>query len=159
MTADEYFASRGVTVPAGFTITGLSVVTPDGNRIGGYGYDASLPGSPFRSFVVTLDTTSDAPVPTADGRLALGRPTPNPFNPATTLSLALARDGQVRLAVHDVRGALVRVLADGPLAAGDHAFTWDGRDDHGQPVPSGLYLARATTADGAAQVQRLTLAK
>lgn len=159
MTADEYFATVGVAIPAGFVITGLSVITPDGNRIGGYGYDTTLPNNPFRGFVVTLDTTSDAPVPVAAGGVRLGRPTPNPFNPVTNLALGLARDGQVRLAVYDVRGAEVRVLVDGPLAAGDHVFTWDGRDDQGRAMPSGLYLARARTTAGGSDVQRLVLAR
>jgi len=91
---------------------------------------------------VTLDTTSDAPLPVASGRLVLGLPTPNPFNPSTSFALSQAQDGPVRLAVYDVRGALVRVLNDGSLAAGDHTFTWDGRDGQGSPVPSGMYLAR-----------------
>lgn len=159
MTADEYFAGRGVTVPAGFYITGLSVITPDGNRIGGYGYDTTLPNNPFRSFVVTLDTTSDVPQPGVDGGLVLGRPSPNPFNPSTSFVLTLAQDGPVHLAVYDIRGALVRVLGDGVLAAGSRSFTWNGRDDSDQPMPSGVYLARARTADGRTQVQQLTLAK
>jgi flagellar hook assembly protein FlgD len=108
---------------------------------------------------VTLDTTSGVPAPVAANGMVLGRPVPNPFNPSTQLALSLPRDGNVRLAIHDVRGALVRVLADGPLAAGDHRYTWDGRDDRGLQVPSGLYLARAAMADGSVQVQRLTLAK
>lgn len=159
MTAAEFFAARGVAVPANIDIGALTCITGDGNRIAGYCYDYNLPGPPRRSFVVTLDTTSDAPRPAATGVLVLGQPTPNPFNPSTSLAVTLAADGPVRLAVYDLRGALVRVLGDGPLAAGDHVFSWDGRDERGVAAPSGVYLARAETPGEVPQVRRLTLTK
>ena len=159
MTADEYFAGRGVPVPATFQIGGLSVITPDGNRIAGWGFDLSLPNNPTRGFVVTLDTTSDVPAPAASGRLALSLPSPNPFNPSTSLAVSQAQGGPVNLSVYDVRGALVKVLSDGQLAAGSHSFTWDGRNEQGLPVPSGVYLAQARTPEGMVQTQRLTLTK
>jgi len=72
------------------------------------------------------------------------RAVPNPFNPRTTLSFANPRAGHVRLAVYDVSGRLVRVLADGELAADRHEFGWDGRDARGTNVASGVYFARVT---------------
>jgi probable HAF family extracellular repeat protein len=159
MTADEFFAGRGVTIPAGFIIGGLEYITPDGNRISGHGFDTTLPNSPMRSFVVTLDTTSDVPQTAAARQLVMGLPSPNPFNPSTSFSLSLAQGGPVNLAVYDIRGALVKVLSDGALTAGDHTFTWDGRNDQGQSVSSGVYLARARSADGETQVRQLTLTK
>ena len=65
---------------------------------------------------------------------------PNPFNPQTTLRFNLATDGPVRLAVCDLNGRRVRTVVDEILAAGDHAAVWDGRDDAGRPVASGVYL-------------------
>jgi flagellar hook assembly protein FlgD len=50
--------------------------------------------------------------------------------------------GQVRLSIHDARGARIRRLVDGVLAGGGHQSTWDGRDEAGRPVPSGSYFAR-----------------
>lgn len=67
---------------------------------------------------------------------------PNPFNPRTTLSFSLAAGGPVRLAIHDVAGRLVRELATGALPAGLHEAAWDGCDDLGLPLASGVYLAR-----------------
>jgi poly-gamma-glutamate capsule biosynthesis protein CapA/YwtB (metallophosphatase superfamily) len=75
---------------------------------------------------------------------------PNPCNPRTTVQLDLPTTGAVhcRLDLFDVRGRRVARLHDGPLAGpGPHAFSWDGRDDQGRHLPSGVYLARAT-ADG-----------
>jgi subtilisin-like proprotein convertase family protein len=67
---------------------------------------------------------------------------PNPFNPRTVIAFELARAGQVRLEVFDVRGRLVRRLADRSFAAGRHTALWDGRDNSGGEAASGLYFYR-----------------
>lgn len=73
---------------------------------------------------------------------------PNPFNPRTEIRFELAKAASPGLAIYDLRGSLVRVLlADTPLEAGVHAVAWDGRDDSGRDVASGLYLSRLE-ADG-----------
>jgi flagellar hook assembly protein FlgD len=64
---------------------------------------------------------------------------PNPFNPTTRISFNLKTQTRVRLAVYDVAGRLVRTLLDGPIAAGPASATWDGRDDRGSAVASGVY--------------------
>jgi flagellar hook assembly protein FlgD len=48
----------------------------------------------------------------------------------------------VRLRVFDVAGRVVATLAEGPLAAGEHPFRWNGRDDRAAPAPAGLYFVR-----------------
>jgi len=78
---------------------------------------------------------------------------PNPFNPATTLTLDLAQTGEVTLAVYNVNGQLVRTLVNGSMEAGHHELSFDGTG-----LPSGLYLARLSTAQGD-QVTRLILTK
>ena len=67
---------------------------------------------------------------------------PNPFNPTTTISFGLATREHVRLAVYDAGGRRVRTLVDGPMAPGYHDRAWDGRDDDGQRLASGVYLYR-----------------
>ena len=71
----------------------------------------------------------------------LGANYPNPFNPATTIPLWVP-DGAatVDVAIYNLLGQLVRQVWSGPLAAGEHRLTWDGRDGQGQPVASGAYL-------------------
>ncbi|MFA7332295.1 MAG: T9SS type A sorting domain-containing protein [Candidatus Delongbacteria bacterium] len=78
---------------------------------------------------------------------------PNPFNPATTLSYTLAATGAARLAVYDLAGRQVAVLADGLQAAGTHQLNFDAAG-----LPAGLYLARLE-ADGHSQTQKLLLVK
>lgn len=83
--------------------------------------------------------TAALPPPARGARLAA---LPNPFNPEVNLRFALAEAGPVRLEILSVAGRRLRVLAEGGLAAGEQAMTWDGRDAAGQALPSGVYLAR-----------------
>ena len=70
---------------------------------------------------------------------------PNPFNPTTTITFAVPKAGDVTLAIYNLRGRLVRTLAEGPLAAGRHKIVWDGNDSRGQRVASGIYVYRLET--------------
>ncbi|MEW6750075.1 MAG: FlgD immunoglobulin-like domain containing protein [Candidatus Latescibacterota bacterium] len=81
---------------------------------------------------------------------------PNPFNPGTNLRFAVPAPGPVQLAVYDVLGQKVRTLVRGPVAAGRHARVWDGRDESGHAVASGVYIA-LLEAGGVRQTRRLTL--
>ena len=83
---------------------------------------------------------------------------PNPFNPCTTVRFELPGAAHVRLAIHDVRGRLVRTLADTDLPGGFHGFAWDGRDAHGNAVASGIYFARLE-AGARRETAPLTLVK
>ncbi|MCB0307700.1 MAG: T9SS type A sorting domain-containing protein, partial [Calditrichaeota bacterium] len=78
---------------------------------------------------------------------SLAQNVPNPFNPSTTIRFALPRPGEVQLHIYDVRGRLLRSLVDGPLDAGQHAVTWQGRDGAGERVASGVYFCRLVTED------------
>ncbi len=69
---------------------------------------------------------------------------PNPFNPSTTISFSLPAPGHASLAVYDITGRKVRTLVSGLMSSGEHAVTWDGRDEAGQPVASGVYISRLT---------------
>ena len=83
---------------------------------------------------------------------------PNPFNPATRIAFDLAVDGPVRLEILDIRGRRVRLLADGPRRAGHQSLLFDGLDQHGESLPSGIYLARLSAA-GETSSLRMTLLK
>jgi hypothetical protein len=82
---------------------------------------------------------------------------PNPFNPRSTIDFRLPGAAAVHLAVHDAAGRRVRTLAAGVvLDEGAHVLTWDGRDDNGRDVPSGVYFYRLLAADAAVS-RRVTL--
>ena len=67
---------------------------------------------------------------------------PNPFNSATTIRYRLEAPGRVRLEVFDIQGQKVKTLADGDAGPGAYQVEWDGTDASGNPVATGVYLAR-----------------
>jgi hypothetical protein len=100
-----------------------------------------------RGMYFTVDNPAE--VSAADGREKTESPSapllesiyPNPFNPAASIAYVLPRGERVRLEVTDVRGRRVRtVVPDTRQTAGMHRATWDGKDDAGNSVPSGVYL-------------------
>lgn len=90
--------------------------------------------------------------------LQLHGASPNPFNPRTTVAFTAARDGMVRLTLHDASGRRVRTLVDGRVTAGRNEVRWNGTDDDGRALPSGVYFARASM-DGAVQTAKLVLVR
>jgi hypothetical protein len=83
---------------------------------------------------------------------------PNPFREATGIRLALdGAQANVRVEVFDVSGRLVRAIFAGPLTAGSHSFSWDGRDGEGRSSGSGLYFLRAQTLKGTLETKLIRL--
>jgi len=70
---------------------------------------------------------------------------PNPFNPETRISFELPSRGRVKLCIYSVKGQLIRTLVEKDMAAGPHSVRWDGRDDSGQSVASGMYFYSLST--------------
>ncbi|MEM1041269.1 MAG: T9SS type A sorting domain-containing protein [Bacteroidota bacterium] len=102
----------------------------------------------------TWDETEQAVSARASGPagFALGAAYPNPFTRTAILPVELTEAAEVRLAVFDVLGREVAVLAEGRFEAGLHRLVFDATD-----LPSGAYVARLTTEAGRSQTQRLTL--
>ena len=65
---------------------------------------------------------------------------PNPFNPTTTLSFSVPVEGHISLNVYDMAGRLVRTLVDTNLGMGYHNMEWNGLDNSGYAVSSGMYI-------------------
>jgi len=83
---------------------------------------------------------------------------PNPFNPSTTIRFQTASAGKVRLGIYNLKGQLVKLLQDGTLAPGDHQLVWNGTDDKGRAVGSGIYFYRLDT-NGKSFSRRMLLLK
>jgi len=81
---------------------------------------------------------------------------PNPFEASTTLCFSLPRETRATLSILDASGRQVSLLVEGRLRAGTHAWTWDGKDRAGRPLPSGLYFGRLR-ADDVEHTWRLVL--
>ncbi len=75
-------------------------------------------------------------------RLGLAQNVPNPFNPRTVIEVRLPRAMEVDLGVYDLHGRRVATLVSGRETAGVKRYAWEGRDDAGRPVSSGVYVVR-----------------
>lgn len=73
---------------------------------------------------------------------ALNQNFPNPFNPETQIAFQMPEAGNLSLIIYNTLGQQVRVLEQGPMEAGFHRVVWDGRNEIGRQVSSGIYLLR-----------------
>ena len=133
------------------------VVDPTGYAEGNYTdsvvFDvAGFDYSPL--LVVTLNVGTNDTVNTA---AALSN-YPNPFNPNTTIQFSLPAATNVRLNIYNIVGQKVLTLVDDYLPSGDHSVVWDGRDERGREVSSGIYLYRLVT-ENQALTRKMTLIK
>ena len=71
---------------------------------------------------------------------ALEQNYPNPFNPTTEISFGIPQAGEVKLAIYNLSGQLVRTLVSSQLSAGNHSVSWNATDDNGIRVSSGIYI-------------------
>ena len=76
----------------------------------------------------------------SDGLMVLEQNDPNPFNVSTKIEFKIPDACEVKVAVYDVNGALIRTLLNSILWSGIHKVEWDGKDDGGNAVESGIYL-------------------
>ncbi len=83
---------------------------------------------------------------------------PNPFNPQTTISYTISVVDHVRVQVVDLRGRRIATLVDEVVATGRHEVIWNGRDNAGHDVPSGIYFSRLE-ANGQVAHGRMTLVR
>jgi FlgD Ig-like domain len=109
--------------------------------------ETAVPGKSYRYMIGVVDSDGEfvSPIqmltmPTATTRLEQN--SPNPFNPQTQIRFTLDSKESVTLAIYDVSGRLVRMLMSGTQDTGTHSITWDGRNDAGATVGSGVYFYR-----------------
>jgi len=101
-------------------------------------------GSDFHgpiSITVNLDNSGSPVIPLIQG---ISSVYPNPFNPNTSIKLGLQQAGNVKVAVYNTRGQMVRTLYEGFRDKGTHTLEWDGTDALNQALPSGMYVIRMT---------------
>ena len=138
--ADGADWADGRTLPAsGLSRTGPGLYTYEDDEVMGgetYTYTVTARDPDAQTlFHVTVTVPAFAAA-------ALHASVPNPFHDRTELAFDIPQAGRVALRVYDVRGALVISLADATYRAGTTTLSWEGRDDNGSLVPSGVYFAR-----------------
>ncbi len=101
-------------------------------------------------------SNDDSIAPTAQSRLE--KIYPNPFNPSTTIRYSLKAQDKVDLVIYNLKGQKVKSLVSEVKSAGSHNIIWNGTDDNGRPVSSGIYYLRMNTSDST-QTRKLTMIK
>ncbi len=119
-----------------------------------------VPGYVFRSDIGETSDEIYAGIlaKSAPGEFAISQNYPNPFNPVTQFSIQLTGETYVSFVVYNVAGQVVRTLADGVLPAGLHTITWDGTNQAGQALSSGVYFYRVVAGDEVV-TRKMTLLK
>jgi hypothetical protein len=110
----------------------------------------------FETITVELATSADPNVPTS---FALHQNFPNPFNPSTTLRYDLDAANHVNLEVFNVLGQKVKTLVDEYQEAGYHSVQWDGVDESGASVATGVYFYRVNAGDNKVETKKMMLLK
>lgn len=156
-----------------FSLIWYTVDGGGGGILTGSGYEMSATTGQFDigsmsggGYTLQLGSSGSGPIATAIDPPPPGRPfvfrlhpnTPNPFNPATRIAFELPSDSMVRLEIFTVRGQRVRTLVNVTMTAGPHHVDWQGQDDRGKQLASGVYFVELR-ADGLEARHKLTLLK
>jgi len=107
-------------------------------------------GKDFGIELVSNLTTSvyNEPVASIADEFQLSSNYPNPFNPTTTIAYTVPQTSEVSLIVYNMLGQPVRTLINGQLSSGRYEQQWDGRDESGRAVPSGVYFYDLSARNG-----------
>jgi hypothetical protein len=173
MTMGDAFYSAG-NVLIGYTLTVLGVLGIDVNDSdhdyvqGGNGRlvfqiansciprDQHLSVASYWVNTVTSEVVSDESL--IPKQFALHNNYPNPFNPTTQIAVDLPEAAATEITVWNIIGQKVATLYSGDLNAGHHIVNFDGQDDNGQQLTSGMYLYRVTAGKYNA-IKKMTLLK
>jgi hypothetical protein len=143
----QFMVSRTPAQKAKF----IEIVNPDISRNGlsfRFVDDTYEPGVWYRYRVAVEDNDGQKilfetdPVRTPMQSVELYQNYPNPFNPSTIIPFSLPRAANAKITIFNPKGQQVRALLDKVMPAGDHGAAWDGLDDAGEPVASGVYFYR-----------------
>lgn len=109
--------------------------------------DRNLQWSDERSFIIGSNTKVEERSGAVVKESKLYVNYPNPFNPTTAIQFDIAGTGHVRMDVFNVNGKLVRTLVDKEMPSGQYSVIWNGTNDNGQKLASGIYFYRLTAKD------------
>lgn len=148
------------TVQPGDTDTIMLTIDPDGLENGDYTADISITDNRDVTVIpVTLSITfTDADSDLIPVTALMGNH-PNPFNPTTTISFSISENSNVGVSIYSIKGQKVRQLVSNQLSAGQHSTVWNGNDDSGEPVSSGVYFYKLNVNGKTAATKKMLLLK
>jgi hypothetical protein len=151
------------TIPAGFQaylVDRSRGTVIDLRKNAAYDFRPDVENSEFE-LVVGLESAArnylnSVPVPRM---LALGKNYPNPFNPATTIPVEIPSSTRMSIKIFNILGQEVKTLFDGTIDAGFYSFNWDGQDQAGRKLPSGVYFCCLESPMSRTVVQKMLMMK
>ena len=105
-----------------------------------------MPGAAATPTVVYVKGTGLESTGEVPHRFKLEQNYPNPFNPETTITFSWAGTGEATLTIYNIQGRAVRSPLSVVRSPGEHKVVWDGTDDAGEPVASGVYFYMLKTS-------------
>jgi hypothetical protein len=163
---DSTYTQREFYYAIGNATAGVSYVKGNSKAVVlGFGLEAVTVDERRNAVVQRAVDLFEIPVGIAEGdptlpeAFALHPNFPNPFNPSTTIRFDLPQQSKVTLAVYNMLGQKVRTITNTLYPAGRHQVVWDGTDQSGNPVASGVYIYRISTNNGFSKAQKMMLLK
>lgn len=144
----ETFTRENSPIPSGRIVE--TAEAPDGS--------IWIAGAGLYHYIPETSTSIDENDPNIPKPVVIAGNYPNPFNPSTTIVFNLSAPGKTTLVVYDIMGRSVRKLVSEQTTAGAHSILWDGRDDSGRSVSSGVYIAKLYAGNHTA-VKKMLLMK
>ncbi|NQT62494.1 MAG: T9SS type A sorting domain-containing protein [Candidatus Marinimicrobia bacterium] len=141
-------ASNTPMADLSISITDLIVATQGGLPLPSNGEDYVFP--------ITVGVDDEAELPTA---FELKQNYPNPFNPTTTISYSVPEASEIQLGIFNLLGQEIRSLSDGEHQPGVYSTMWDGLNQHGVRVESGIYIYRMSSSAGFSATKKLVMLK
>ncbi|MCP4581914.1 MAG: T9SS type A sorting domain-containing protein, partial [candidate division Zixibacteria bacterium] len=159
--ADVILESEGIRHHFGYAVAGAGDVNGEGNVdliVGALHHPANgaayiYYGEPSLSLI---DIPNDDQQPGSYG-FKLKQNYPNPFRPVTAINYEIGLTGSVKIGVYNIAGQCVRALVDQVQGAGNYQIDWDGRNDSGKEVGSGIYFYRLEAAGKSVQKRMVLL--
>jgi hypothetical protein len=169
----RFFNTSGIPVGAAFTIFGPSldykipIYGGVGGGIGSEGYKylalvtrcdtAFTNGDIYGAFISPYTGIDNKNSHSAPATFELMGNYPNPFNASTSIRYTLPENAHIEIAIYNIQGQLVRTLLNGEESSGTHIVVWDGRDNIGRNVSSGVYFFQLKTSMGIQEMRKMLL--
>ncbi|MEJ2050552.1 MAG: FlgD immunoglobulin-like domain containing protein, partial [Calditrichota bacterium] len=128
--------------PGGKQTVAFAVV--GGNSLAELEANADAAQNLWNNFAVAIEPVTD----NIPDKFNLEQNYPNPFNPSTNIPFTLAKSAEVSLKIFNIIGQEVRTLVNGQRQAGQYTMQWDGKDDFGRSVASGIYFYKLSVSGG-----------
>lgn len=139
-----------------------SIIPDAGNDFHAIGYSYSESNGGSDVYILKLQGSGSTPVdefpPLNDNYFELAQNYPNPFNASTTISFNLPRASDYTLTIYNILGQAVRQWKDLTYSSGSYSYIWDGRDEWGTPVATGVYIYRLNS-ENYSEVKQMILLK